>query len=231
MRLPLIGPLIAAAALLSTLFATPALAQENSVDLDAVTAAAAYGDLSVFILNVAAGNDGVPQKPEGEAAFKQLFGEPVADAFSSLSPDDRQALVALGTFDAQLHQAWSSLPDDERTALRDQWAGEVQQMVSNAPCELFDAMARAQLLPSFGQYKQTNINRLLQCWHDQPELTRDSQERASAVGYANGGAAAPSAAGDHGTFMAMLNANMYRYTASMNIASMGTATYTVKSFP
>src|SRR5919199_1141260 len=198
MRLPLFGPLLATAVLLSTILAAPALAQQDSLDVDAENAAAAYGDLSVFILNVAAGNDGVPQKPEGEAAFKQLFAQPVADAFADLSPEDQQSLVALGTFDLQLHQAWSSLPTDQRLALRDQWAAGVQQMVSNAPCELFDAMARAQLLPSFGQYKQTNINRLLQCWHDQPELARDSQERSSAEGYANGGT--PSAGGDHGTF-------------------------------
>jgi hypothetical protein len=231
MRLPLFGPLLATAVLLSTILAAPALAQQDSLDVDAENAAAAYGDLSVFILNVAAGNDGVPQKPEGEAAFKQLFAQPVADAFPDLSPEDQQSLAALSTVDLQLHQVWSSLPSDQRLALRDQWAAGVQQMVSNAPCELFDAMARAQLLPSFGQYKQTNINRLLQCWHDQPELARDGQERASAESYANGGSAAPSAGGDHGTFMAMMNANMYRYTASMNIASMGTATYTVKSFP
>src|SRR5690242_14911700 len=103
-------------------------------------------------------------------------------------------------------------------------------MVAGSECELFDGLARAQLLPSFGQYKQPNINRLLDCWHTHPELTLDEQERQSAEGHASGGVAM-GGGGSHSTFMSMLNANMYRYTASMNVASMGTATYTVKRFP
>ena len=150
-------------------------------------------------------------------------------AYPSLSPSDRQSLAALVVLDQELHQVWPSIPDDQRTALRDQWAAAVQQQMADAPCELFDGMARAQLLPSFGRYKQPNINRLLDCWHQHPELTQDEQERRSADGHANGGVA--SANGSHSTFMSMLNSKMYRYTASMNIASMGTATYTVKSWP
>ncbi len=84
------------------------------------------------------------------------------------------------------------------------------------------------LLPSFGDYKDPNIKRLLQCWDDEPALMQDSQERASADGYASGGTAA---GGSHSTFMAMMNANAYRYAACMNIASMGTAMYIVKSYP
>jgi hypothetical protein len=234
---PVRGFVLALAVLV--LLATPALADPDPLDvpqgggrppIDAQTAGAAYGDLSVFILNVAAGNDGVPQQPEGEQAFKRLFGDPVVAAFPSLGAQDQQSLAQLAMLDTQLRQVWAAIPDDQRTALRDQWAESVQEMVGNSECELFDAMARAQLLPSFGQYKQTNINRLLDCWHQHPELTRDEQERQSAEGHASGGVAM-GGGGSHSTFMSMLNSNMYRYTASMNIASMGTATYTVKRFP
>jgi hypothetical protein len=196
---------------------------------DPRTVADAYGSLSVFILNVAAGNDGESLQPDGEDAFKELFAQQVVDAYPSLSADDRQSLAVLAGIDLLLHQEWPTLPVEQRNSVRDEWAAHVQNMVADAPCELFDALARAQLLPSFGSYKQTNINRLRQCWHDQPELTHDSQERASAESYANGGSDAYTG-GSHSTFMSMMNAGAYRYAASMNIASMGTATYTVKPY-
>jgi hypothetical protein len=222
-RLPLLLPALGlAAALLGS--AMPAAAQSAPAEFDAQTVAAAYGDLSVFILNVAAGNGGQPQKPEREDAFRQAFAEQFAGQYAGLGPDDQQALAGLPLLDVQVHQVWPSLPAEQRRAFRDRWAAAVQDMVSSAPCDLFDALARAQLLPSFDQYKQTNVNHLLQCWHDHPELTQDSQERASAQGYAGGA----SSGGDHATYMAMFNANMLSFTAGMNTASMGTATYTWK---
>jgi hypothetical protein len=123
----------------------------------------------------------------------------------------------------QIHQVWPNLPVDQRLALRNDWASSVQNMVADAPCDLFDGMGRAQLLPSFDAYKQTNVARLRQCWRDHPELTRDSQERASVSG-----SPVTAGVGDHATYMAMFNANMLSFTAGMNTASMGTATYTWK---
>jgi hypothetical protein len=196
----------------------PALAQA-----DARTVASAYGDMSVFILNVAAGNDGVPQQPDAEQTFKDAFSNQFATLYTSLSADDQQALDALPLLDAQIHQVWPNLPVDQRLALRNDWASSVQNMVADAPCDLFDGMARAQLLPSFDAYKQTNVARLRQCWRDHPELTRDSQERASVSG-----SPVTAGVGDHATYMAMFNANMLSFTAGMNTASMGTATYTWK---
>ncbi len=114
----------------------------------------------------------MPQRPDAEQAFKDVFAQPVAAAYPSLSPDDQRSLAQLTVLDAQLHQAWPSLPADQRLAARDQWAAAVQNQVANAPCELFDALARAQLLPSFGQYKQPNLDRLVACWNQHPELAR-----------------------------------------------------------
>jgi hypothetical protein len=224
-HLPTAVRAIAATALAASLQLSSTSAHAQA---DPQAVAAAYGDLSVFILNVAAGNDGQPQKPDREQIFKQAFAAQFADMFASLTPDDQQALASLPQVDAQLQQLWPSVPDDQRRQLRDQWAASVQSMVASAPCDLFDAMARAQLLPSFDAYKQTNINRLLQCWQDHPELTQDPQERASAAGFASGRQSGSPTAGDHATYMAMFNANMLSFTAGMNSASMGTATYTWK---
>ena len=191
---------------------------------DGPTLAAAYGDLSVFVLNVAAGNDGVPQQPEAEQVFKNVFAQPVAAAYTGLSPDDQQHLAQLALLDAQLHQAWPGLPVDQRLAARDQWAAAVQGQVANAPCELFDAMARAQLLPSFGHYKQPNLDRLVQCWQQQPELAKDRQGNALPA-QGQGGM------GSHAAFVGLMNANTMNYAASMNIASNiggGAYTYVVK---
>jgi hypothetical protein len=204
------------------LLLVPTVAAAQATD-EAQDVASAYGDLSVFVLNVAAGNDGVPQQPDAEQAFKQLFAQPVLAGYSSLSADDQQSLSELAAFDAQLHQAWPNLPVQQRLAARDQWAATVQDQVSNAPCELFDALARAQLLPSFGQYKGPNTDRLVQCWNEHPELARDRQ--GNAVQRGDGGT------GSHATFVAMMNANMMNYAANMNIASNiggGEYTYTVK---
>jgi len=67
------------------------------------------------------------------------------------------------------------LPVQQRLAARDQWAAAVQDQLEGAPCELFDALARAQLVPSFGQYQQPNVDRLVACWQQYPELARDAQ--------------------------------------------------------
>ena len=190
---------------------------------DAGSLAAAYGDLSVFVLNVAAGNDGVPQQPEAEQAFKEVFAQPVAAAYPSLSADDQQSLAQLAVLDAQLHQAWPSLPVQQRLAARDQWAATVQSQMAGAPCELFDALARAQLLPSFGQYQQPNLDRLLQCWNEHPELATDRQGNALPRGQRG--------TGSHAAFVGLMNANTMSYAASMNIASNiggGAYSYTVK---
>jgi CheY-like chemotaxis protein len=191
---------------------------------DGQPVAAAYGDLSVFVLNVAAGNDGVPQQPEAEQAFKDVFAQLVAAAYAGLSPDDQQRLAQLALLDAQLHQAWPGLPVQQRLAARDQWAASVQSQLADAPCELFDAVARVQLVPSFGQYKQPNLDRLVACWNEQPELAKDSQGNALP---ARGGGSA----GSHAAFVGLMNANTMNYAASMNIASNiggGAYTYTVK---
>src|SRR5262249_12362775 len=161
-----------------------------------------------FLLNVAAGNDGQPHKPRAEQQFKAAFADLFADAYASASPEDQQALAILPSLDAQLHQAWSQLPDAQRTALRDQWAAGVQQMAADMPCDLFDSMARAELLPNFGQYNQPNVNRLRQCWHDHPELAQDPEERASGANYGKTVAGSGGGWDSHAAFMGMFNASL-----------------------
>lgn len=228
MLLRIAGPLAALAAML--LLAGPSFAQSDPLDArqgggipmmppsDPDTVAWAYGDLSVFILNVAAGNDGVPQQPDREESFSDLFAEQFAATYAGLSSAEQHGYASLPSAAVQIRQMWPSLPLDQRLALRNQWAANVQPMVANAPCELFDALVRAQLVPSFEQYKSTNVAKVQKCWRDHPELTQDAQERAVGGG-ATGGT------GDHGTYVGMMNANILSYTAGMNIASMGTATY------
>jgi hypothetical protein len=222
------APVMALAAML--LIVVPSFAQSDPLDArqggglptlassDGEAIAWAYGDLSVFILNVAAGNDGVPQQPDGEDAFNELFAQQFAASYAQLSLSDQQSYASLPATALQIRQVWPSLPLEQRLALRNQWAANVQPMVANAPCELFDGLVRAQLVPSFEQYKSTNIAHVQQCWREHPELTKDAQERAVATGSAGG-------TGDHATYIGMMNANTLNYTASMNIASMGTATY------
>ena len=181
--------------------------------------ASAYGALSVFVLNVAAGNDGVTQQPDGEEAFAELFAQQFFNGYLALSAAEQQQYADLPRTVAQLQQVWPRLPLEQRLALRDQWAAAVQPVVANAPCELFIALVRAQLVPSYGAYKQPNVARVQQCWREHPELTQDAQERAAATGQAGG------STGSASTYTAMFNANMLSYTAGMNIASMGTATY------
>ena len=78
---------------------------------------------------------------------------------------------------------------------------------------------RAQLLPSFGQYRGPNTDRLVQCWNEHPELATDRQGNALSRG--SGGP------GSHAAFVELMNANTMSYAASMNIASnIGGGAYT-----
>jgi hypothetical protein len=200
--------------------ATPAFAAGGQ-NLDAQTVSLAYGDLMVFILNVAAGNDGTTYNAPAEDAVRHDLAQPIAAAYATLSPDDQQSLGQLAVFDAQLRTVWSSLPDAQRGALRDQWAAQIQPMAMNLSCADFDSMARARLLPSFGQYKDPNVQHLRDCWRQHPELASADERGPSSSG----------SSGDHGTFVAMMNANMMNYAANMNIASNiggGEWSYTVK---
>jgi hypothetical protein len=195
--------------------ADPLNVPQGAPDPQAV--ALAYGDLSVFILNVAAGNDGVTYNAAAEQAVRDALAQPVAAAFPSLSTDDQQALMQAAILDNQLRQAWPGLPDTQRGALRDQWAAQIQPVAAGMSCEEFDTLTRARLVPSFGQYHDVNLNHLLQCWNDHPELARDSQGNPLHKG------APASSVGSHSAFVAMMNANTMNFAANMNIASnMGT---------
>jgi len=184
---------------------------------DPQAVAVAYGDLSVFILNVAAGDDGVTYNASAEEAVREALAQPVVLAYSSLSADDQQTLAQLALLDTQIRQAWPGLPDAQRAALRDQWAAQIQPVATTMACEDFDALSRARLLPSFGEYYKVNLNHLLECWNQHPELARDNQGNALQRGSSGGGV------GSHAAFVSMMNANMMNFAANMNIASnMGT---------
>ena len=102
------------------------------------------------MLNVAAGHDGVPQKTESEQFFKDAFGQQFAAVYPTLSPDLQQPLAQLPQLDAQTQHTWASLPPEQRAAIRDQWAAQVEDMQGNVTCAEYDALVRANLVPDGG---------------------------------------------------------------------------------
>src|SRR5919199_960846 len=132
----------AAAALLAATWATPLLAAPGPDPLDTPqggglpdvqSIAQAYGDLSVFVLNVAAGHDGQPRDPVGEQAFATAFAQQVLTVYPSLAPEQQQSLAELPAVDDQLRQLWPTLPIEYRQAVQQQFAPEVEALVLDVP--------------------------------------------------------------------------------------------------
>ena len=171
--------LLIAAACAAWLAAVPLSVSAASSDAQAV--ADAYADLTVFVLNVAAGHDGESQQPDRERAFTAALAEQFLVDYAGLSGVDQDALASLRVLDDELRLIWPNVPVEQRLAMRDQWAAQVQESLAGAPCDVYDAMVRAQLVPSFGHYQQPNIDRLRKCWQDHPELTRDGDARPAVL--------------------------------------------------
>src|SRR5262245_48852217 len=114
---------------------------------DVSAIAQAYGELSVFVLNVAAGNDGRPRDPVGEQAFTDAFAQHVLAAYPGLGPERQQALSELPALRAELRQLWPTMPSEQRQAVQQEFAAGVEAGLSEVPCDVYDALARAYLLP------------------------------------------------------------------------------------
>jgi len=194
-------------------------------DSDSDAISAAYADMTIFMLNIANGRDGVPQDTDRENAIRAIFAQNFGGVYQTLSPDLQQALEQLPQLDDQMQQGFASLPVDQRAMLRDQLAAQVEDMEGNITCQEYDALARANFTPE-GQYHDVNVKRLLACWKANPELAKDTQGNQITPAPPGGGGS-----GNHALFMSMMNMNMMSYAASMNVANNfgdGPYTYTLK---
>jgi len=183
---------------------------------DGSTVADAYGDLSVFILNVAAGLDGTPKNPQAEQLFHDAFAQQLLAAWPAMNADDQTALGQLPQMRAVIRTSWPSLPDDQRAQIAEQWRQMVQSQLSGVPCPLYDALARAYLLPGGdSQTVAANRDRLVQCWNQFPELARGQNgEDLSAQRQQQ-----RSSSGDT-IYRGLMNAEVTGYAGSMNMLSI-----------
>jgi hypothetical protein len=215
-------------ALLAATWATPILAAPGSDPLntpqggglpDVQAIAHAYGDLSVFVLNVAAGHDGQPRDPAGEQAFANAFAQQVLTVYPSLPPEQQQSLSELPTLDAELRQLWPTLPVEQRQGLQQQFATGVEATVLEVPCDVYDALARAYLVPYDPARDDELVDHLVQCWREHPELAKSRDGRDLAPEMArrqtqSGGV------GSHEVFVGMMNAQTIQHAGTMNMISI-----------
>jgi hypothetical protein len=96
----------------------------SQVDVDAISEK--YGDLSIFILNVAAGLDGVPEEPQAEQVFRDAFAQQMAATLPSLDPSDQQALAQPPQLRSAVQSASNCLPETQRAQIAEQWRQSVQ---------------------------------------------------------------------------------------------------------
>lgn len=216
----------AAAALLAASWATPLLAAPGPdprdvpqggglPDVPAI--AAAYGDLSVFVLNVAAGHDGQPRDPDAEQAFAGAFAQHVLGLYPNLGAEQQQSLAELPALDAELHQLWPTLPLDQRRSLQQQFAAGVEASLPDIPCDVYDALARAYLLPSDPAHDEEMVDHLVQCWNQHPELakSRDGRDLAAERAQRQSGGV-----DSHQVFVGMMNAQTTQHAGTMNMISI-----------
>jgi hypothetical protein len=225
----LLSSLLATAVLLLGAQALPALAAEpgpgpDPLDVrqggglpDVPAIAQAYGELSVFVLDVAAGHDGTPRDAAAEQAFAAAFAQQLAASYPSLAPDQQQALGGLPALRARLRQAWPTLPPEPRRQLQQQWADAVRAALPGVPCDAYDARARAYLLPADPAHDQELVDRLVRCWDEHPELAKGRDGRDRAAERARRQAAS---GGDHAAFVGLMNAETTRHAGTMNMLSI-----------
>jgi hypothetical protein len=194
----------------------PVFAQSSPSEFDTGAIAGAYGDLSVFILNVAAGLDGVPKDPQGEQVFHDAFAQQLTSAMSNLDPQDQQALAQLPQLRTTVLSAWPTLPSAQRAAIAEQWRQNVQSQLADVPCPMYDALARAYLLPGGDAATiKANGDRLVQCWNEHPELARGRNgEDLAAQRQQN------ASAGNDTIYRGLMNAEVTSYAGTMNMMSI-----------
>jgi hypothetical protein len=210
--------LVAAALGLTLSTAAPAFAQSDApTSVDPAAVADAYGTLSVFILNVAAGLDGVPRDPQGEQVFHDAFAQQMLTAFAGLNTQDQQSLAQLPGLRTAVLTAWPQLPDSQRSAIAEQWRQSVQSDLPGVPCPMYDALARAYLIPGGDAATvKANGDRLVQCWNQYPELARG---RNGEDLYAQR-QQQQSAAGSDTIYRGLMNAEVTNYAGTMNMLSI-----------
>ena len=150
---------------------------------DALAIAQAYGELSVFILDVAAGHDGKPRSPAREKGLANAFARQMLSAYPSLSVDQQQAAAELPSLRDQVQQVWPTLPVYQRNQLQQQWATVVEDTLSSAPCTVFYRLARAYLMPADDYWQRTN-ERSVQCWNAYRQAQTAGQPPARVSSYA-----------------------------------------------
>ena len=223
---PLLRLTSIAAALLATLWATPILAAPGPDALntpqggglpDVQAIAQAYGELSVFVLNVAAGHDGQPRDPAGEQAFANAFAQQMLAAYPSLPADEQQALADLPVLRTQLRQVWPTLPVEQRQMLQQQFAAGVESSLPDMPCDVYDALARAYLLPADPAQDQAMVDHLVQCWREHPELAKSRDGRDLAPEMARRQAGATGGVSSHEAYVGLSNALTTQHAATMNM--------------
>jgi hypothetical protein len=199
--------------------AAPGFAQSDTpASVDAGAVADAYGSLSVFILNVAAGLDGVPKDPQGEQVFHDAFAQQMLTAFAGLDPQDQQSLAELPDLRTAVFAAWPRLPDSQRSAIAEQWRQSVQSDLASVPCPMYDALARAYLLPGGDAATvKANGDHLVQCWNQYPELARG---RNGEDLHAQRQQQQNSAGGSDAIYRGMMNAEVTQYAGTMNMISI-----------
>jgi len=196
--------------------AAPLSAAHAQQAIDPTTVADAYGDLSVFILNVAAGLDGTPRSPDDERLFHDAFAETLLSAWPSLGPDDQATLGQLPRLRSTVRAAWPRLTEEERDQIAEQWRPMVQSELAGVPCQTYDALARAYLLPG-GDSATIAANRdhLVECWKQHPELARGENGEDLSVERQRQDASDGDTA-----YRGMMNAEVTNYAGTMNMLSI-----------
>jgi hypothetical protein len=217
----MLGRMFGSLSLVSS-FATTALVLAAQIAppsevVDAPSIAQAYGEVSVFVLNVAAGLDGHPRDAAAEQAVANTFAQQMFEAYPTLDAETQANFAQLPQLRTALRQVWPTMTPEQRTEVRDQWAAGVQASLPSLPCAAFDTLARAYLLPAYGSYKEVNGDRLVQCWNEHPELARSRDGRDLAAERAR---MQQSAGGDHATYVGLMNAETTRYAGTMNMISI-----------
>ena len=179
---------------------------------DPAAIAQAYGEMYVFMLNVAAGNDGQMRDPAFDQKLIQVLADEMLTAYPNMSDDQQQSFAGPPDLRDDVWQNWPALPIATRRVIQQQLAAVVQQRLAGVPCNVYIALARAHLVPR-GQYFRANRQRFLQCRNEEAQL----------AGASNTGqqTAQPTADEQHQEFVRQWNAQLEHHVFIMNL--IGTA--------
>src|SRR5437868_5581581 len=103
-----------ALAIASVLLAAQVAPSRAASGSDLPTMAEAYGEYWLFVLNVAAGNDGQSVAPAGEREIVNEFATDVLNAYQAMSVEQRQALAEYPARRDLVQQVWPTLSPSQR---------------------------------------------------------------------------------------------------------------------